>query len=332
MKIDINGLCDSFKIINIDENCSPTFVEIHPTNICNLNCVYCSYKERKQDKISLGSDVLMQLCKDLINLNVKAVCFSGGGEPTLHPQLYDAMKMLYDHGAKLSLLTNGTNYESIIKVAPFCTYVLIHLSSDEEEQIEKIMGSKAKCVFENITKIKEMAPDVLLGGRIVVNQYNKNRILNTINKGMDCGLDYVQCCPALNYEGSYEYSSSTDFEELKKNEIFNNNHIMWLEKPDSSKSKWDECFCLSKKIHATVKANGDVFLCPTHFDEDESDVIGNINTTSFDKLWNGTNHQNKIKELIKKKTLTCNKCRFNSYNDILHRINKSKNNEHKYFL
>lgn len=333
MSTNIKELCDPFKILHIKEENGPVFVEIHPTNKCNLNCVYCSYKKRKQDKLSIGSEQLIKLCNDLIKVNVKAVCFSGGGEPTLHPDLRDAMRILFQSGIKLSLLTNGTRVKSIIDVAPFCSYILIHLSSAKQENITEIMGKNGFNVFPHIVDIKRQAPETLIGGRIVVNEHNKENIVNTVKTALKAGFDYVQCCPALNYEDSREYISKKMYEELNNDEIFDNEKVIWLEKPDVNCEKiFEECECLKKHIHATIKANGDVCICPSHFYEDETGIIGNINTEAFASIWEGDKHTETVDFINQNHGVHCGKCRFKNYNDILKRYEKADENPHKYFL
>ena len=71
---------------------SPIHVRIKPTNLCNHNCWYCSYR---MPKLQLGKNMkttdyipkqkIVEIICDLKEMGVKAVTFSGGGEPFCYP-------------------------------------------------------------------------------------------------------------------------------------------------------------------------------------------------------------------------------------------------------
>ena len=67
---------------------SPIHIRIKPTNVCNHNCKYCAYRAENlqlgQDmeiKDSIPKEKMIEIIDDLIEMDVKAVTFSGGGEP-----------------------------------------------------------------------------------------------------------------------------------------------------------------------------------------------------------------------------------------------------------
>ena len=71
---------------------SPIYIRIKPTNYCNHRCYYCSYADdelglrdsvNRQDQISW--DKMQEIISDIRDMGVKAVTFSGGGEPLLYP-------------------------------------------------------------------------------------------------------------------------------------------------------------------------------------------------------------------------------------------------------
>ena len=74
-------------IANGQNEYQPIAIEIHPTAVCNHQCIHCSYKERNESRASISKDVMDQLIDSIIKLKVRAVYFSGGGEPTLYPGL-----------------------------------------------------------------------------------------------------------------------------------------------------------------------------------------------------------------------------------------------------
>ena len=77
---------------NLQEITPPVYVRIKPTNACGHNCWYCAYKA---DNLQLGKDMsvrdkipkdkMMEIIDDLEEMKVKAVTFSGGGDPFYYP-------------------------------------------------------------------------------------------------------------------------------------------------------------------------------------------------------------------------------------------------------
>ncbi len=54
-------------------------LEIHPSDVCNLDCYFCSFKERRK-RIFLNPDMIMKSRR----LRPRVVWLSGGGEPTVY--------------------------------------------------------------------------------------------------------------------------------------------------------------------------------------------------------------------------------------------------------
>ena len=66
----------------------PLHIRIKPTNVCNHNCWYCAYKvdylQLGQDMVErdfIAEDKMMEIIDDCAEMGVKAITFSGGGEP-----------------------------------------------------------------------------------------------------------------------------------------------------------------------------------------------------------------------------------------------------------
>jgi len=81
---------------------------ISPTGNCNLNCEYCSVSKRKKHE-QLSVDTIEDYIKKLIPRGLKAVIFTGGGEPTIHPEWNELISRLKHplYHLKFGLITNG---------------------------------------------------------------------------------------------------------------------------------------------------------------------------------------------------------------------------------
>ena len=101
---------------------APIYVRVKPTNRCNHDCFFCVYKasfsgmhelspDRESDYVGkvaeLPTEKLMELLEDFHAMEVKAVTYSGGGEPLMHPGIVQVMQKTLDYGIDLSIITNG---------------------------------------------------------------------------------------------------------------------------------------------------------------------------------------------------------------------------------
>ena len=86
------------------EDFTPVAIEVHPTAVCNHRCIHCSYKERNENRASLSKEVMDRLVDSVIAMHIRAVYFSGGGEPTLYPGIADYITKLYDNGDRTSVV------------------------------------------------------------------------------------------------------------------------------------------------------------------------------------------------------------------------------------
>lgn len=93
---------------------APVHIRIKPINHCNHNCWYCAYR---RDNLQLGQDMnesdvlpegkMFEIADDLVDMGVKAVTFSGGGEPLLYKKMPEIVERLTLGGIKVAALTNG---------------------------------------------------------------------------------------------------------------------------------------------------------------------------------------------------------------------------------
>ena len=106
---------DRIEALRAGDTTAPIHIRVKPTNVCNHSCSYCAYRA---DDLSLGSDMnvrdriprekMLELIEDFISMGVRAVTFSGGGEPMLYPHIVETVERLAEGGIKIGSLTNGS--------------------------------------------------------------------------------------------------------------------------------------------------------------------------------------------------------------------------------
>ncbi len=85
---------------------------ISPEGRCNLACPYCSVTYR-QNKNRLSLETIQDYVEKLLSRGLRAVILTGGGEPTLYPQINELLEYLFSRGLNVAMITNGTNFHKV---------------------------------------------------------------------------------------------------------------------------------------------------------------------------------------------------------------------------
>jgi len=153
------------------------YVEI--TNVCNLNCSFCSEVTRKKEFISIDKfEYILNQIKPFgshIYLHIK-------GEPLLHPQLSDILRLCAENSIKVDITTNGTlltqNKEILINNQ--ARQINISLHSFESDNPEKYLST----VTDFAREITEKTPTVVVLRQWVAgdeNDYTKQYLMKEFN-------------------------------------------------------------------------------------------------------------------------------------------------------
>jgi len=93
---------------------TPVSLQIAPTSRCNLKCVFCSNVNREKHE-DLSCDLITNLIFGLIPKGLKTVEWTGGGDPTLYPDIDKAINWLDVCGLRQGVITNGIAIKESIR-------------------------------------------------------------------------------------------------------------------------------------------------------------------------------------------------------------------------
>lgn len=188
---------------------APLHVRVKPTNICNHDCWYCAYR---RDNIQLGEDMkireqipeqeMMGLVEDFIEMGVKAVTFSGGGDPLCYPHLGKTVMKLAEAGIKIAGLTNGALLKGELAEIFAAEGSWIRVSFDGWDGpsyagYRKVSGGEFDRVIANLADFKKLGNKCYLGMVIIVDNKNHLHLYNLIRRFHDMGLNSVKIAPCL---------------------------------------------------------------------------------------------------------------------------------------
>lgn len=92
---------------------SPIMIHMSPTHKCQMNCVFCCFKNRKDKALDMPLNVLKEGVKQFYALGTKAIEFTGGGEPTLYPYVNEALDWLSWLEMHIGINTNAIDSQLI---------------------------------------------------------------------------------------------------------------------------------------------------------------------------------------------------------------------------
>lgn len=293
-----------------DKIVPPIYVRFKPTNRCNHHCYYCAYDSNSPVKIDrtleLPREKVMETIDNFKGMGVKAVTFSGGGEPLIYPHIVEAMKKILDYGIDLSIITNGQNLEGErAGLLAHAKWIRISTDSCDAETFSASRGVPEKWfdkLVENIQNfVKIKSPECELGINFVVQEKNYNKIYNAIKFFRELGVNNIKLTPR-HVEDYEKYHSK--FQEIAREQIkrarqdFPDFKIYDTYDVDFSAVGVPErkyCRCYTMQTVVAISAAGLVYPC-----HDKAwigiDPIGSIKNQSFKELWFSEETAKKFRE------------------------------------
>jgi MoaA/NifB/PqqE/SkfB family radical SAM enzyme len=183
---------------------APVHVRIKPVNACNERCWYCAYR---LDDLALGGEMdikdkipahkMFEIVDDLIAMDVKAVTFSGGGEPLIYPQIAETVRRLAAGGIKIGTLTNGVALRGDVAeaFAEHATWVRVSIDAADGESYarsRRVPAAFFEQVLNNVRSFVRMNGSATIGFSFIVNRDNAAAILEFCELAKQVGAHHVK--------------------------------------------------------------------------------------------------------------------------------------------
>lgn len=301
------------------ERCSPVYIRIKPTNQCNHNCYYCHYKnsyltlDEYHPSDFIAYDKMMEIVDDMKKMGVKAVTFSGGGEPLVYPYIEETMEKVLEAGIDLSIITNGSLLAGRkAEILAQAKWVRISMDSIVPENYAKIRGiSKhaAETLKENIknfAKIKRA--DCELGINFVIGKENYQEITELAVMMKEFGVNHIKFAALFSNE-TEEYHKEIKEEVIatlqKLSSELNSQHFQIIDLYSADFDHY-EIFqrtytrCPIKEFICVIGANSKVYYC--HDKAYLSDgCVCDLKQQSFMEAWKSPAVTRRFREFDAKK-------------------------------
>jgi len=205
---------------------APVHIRVKPTNHCNHKCWYCAYRtedlslgDDMEEKDAIPADKMLALAHEFVDIGVKAVTFSGGGEPLLYKPLPDVINILATGGIRIAALSNGSNLKGRMAdaFAKHATWIRISLDAWDDASYVESRGAKKNDfskLIKNIRAFTSRCTKCVLGVSFIVGHDNHKHLAEVCALLKNCGVDHVKVSGAVvsnDAAGNNKYHS-----EIKK--------------------------------------------------------------------------------------------------------------------
>jgi len=294
---------------------APLYVRIKPINICNHGCFFCVYstgfrvkdggdeehiisgmhEDMKEDDV-IPTEKMMEILDDLYRIGTKAVTYSGGGEPLMHPDIVPIMRRTLELGLDLSIITNGQNLAKeraeVLAKAKWVRVSVDYTSGAEMKRFRNVPEKSFDSVIRNINHfaaIKDKNCD--LGVNYIVHRNNYKNLWGFSQLLKEAGVENVRFSP-MYVPDFYDYHKEIADEvneQLAKIQTIcddrftvNSTYNITPGSSHSSVRSYKRCYIM--QTVPVIGADLNVYACHNKA-YDSTGCIGSINGKRFTDLW-----------------------------------------------
>jgi len=190
--------------------CGPKTAVIDITNQCNISCIGCwlyspfvnkDKKDNSELQKSLDFTTITNLVDELHKLDTEEIQITGGGEPLMHPEIFEIVKYIKTKGMRCHLITNFTLFDKkkidqlillgldLITISLWAgdveTYRITHPGTDEEMfgKIENNLKYLMKTRTDDMPLVKIYN---------VISKVNYKSIPRMLDFALYTGADYLE--------------------------------------------------------------------------------------------------------------------------------------------
>ena len=150
----------------------------------------------------------MGLCEDFVSMGVRAINWTGGGEPTLNKHLKEAIEYCGKHGIKMGMFTNGTlfdKWDMFETLVEYMTWVRISIDSGTKASYNNIRRARGNQDWDkmvsNLSRLidtnKRHGNKIDIGVGYVISPDTYREIVDFANFFKDYDVTYCQYKPEI---------------------------------------------------------------------------------------------------------------------------------------
>lgn len=287
----------------------PIFVQLMPQNVCNHACSFCSYRlpDWKNSKLFDESKAIpwpkmLELLADFVELGVKAVEVTGGGEPLAYPHITKLFDELGSARIETSLVTNGTLLKKdTLKAFSDTDWKWVRVSIDAGDaatyaKVRKVSESHFSRAWSAVRAFAGIRtkPDQRVGVGFVVTDENWQEVYACCERAKESGADNIRVSvgftdkEAAILTDEQAYSVAKEVERAAADLNDGTFQVVDLFKERirnlTLSTTQDYDYCGTKDVLCVIEGEGNVYTCCT-LAGDPRGLVGNVSEKRFVDLW-----------------------------------------------
>lgn len=316
----------------------PVHIHMIISDLCNQNCSFCAYRmdggfstENFGEDTGKGftmnpnrmipKDRCFEIIRECSAMGVKAIQFTGGGEPTVHPYSNEIFNFAQRLGIKTALVTNGTKLPPKEILERF-QWIRVSLDAGSEEIYEKVRESKRwPRVMENLELLGKLE-NPYVGVGFVVTKENFGGLSQACRIVKGFGLPYVRVAAMFSENGTDYYKAHfglirTEITRAKalESDTFKVVDLFGRRIEDLNLGIPKYSFCGYQQLTVYIGGDLNVYRCCTTAYTTHGQ-IGSLKNQSFRQWWE-KEAWDAYREF---NAHSCHHCQFNAQNEILAQV------------
>lgn len=324
----------------------PLQVQLIIADLCNHNCSFCAYRMEgytsnknfgEKDAVTgminnnpnrmIPYEKCIEILDDCADMGVKALQYTGGGEPTVHPKHKEIFQYTLDKGLDLALVTNGTimrkGVPEILAKGKWVRFSVDAGTAETYSQVREVpfkFFNKTLYNIETVVEARAAEPesDLVIGIGFVVTKENWHEIYDAVEIYSKLGVDNVRISAVFTPEDfDYHKEHYKEAKELilKAKRDFETEEFLVFDLygdriSDLQQHRPDYDFCSYMHLNTYIGGDLKVYTCCNNAYNDHGEM-GSLKEQRFINYWNS---ESKKEEYDKFKASSCARCMFNNKN------------------
>lgn len=346
----------AFKVLHFPEHLKilrdygqpyPVHVQMILSDFCNQDCSFCGYRMSGYTSSELfavaGPDgkrdynprrfipvaKCLEILEDCQRMGVRAVQFTGGGEPTVHPQHCQVIAAALDRDLHVALVTNGLVWRDEINALLIrADWVRFSLDAGQAETYSAVrrIGKKAwNKVLANIAglvraKRGDPRSPLVIGIGFVVTRENYREVVKAARLARELGVDNLRISAVFQSEDDRYFEGwGEEATELCRQATclstdgFHVYNLFTARLADLTQHSPDYRFCGYQNFTTYIGADLNLYRC-CNTAYNSRGLIGSLKDLRFQELWDSAEKQRTFADFDAR---GCARCQFNDRNRVI---------------
>lgn len=257
----------------------PVHVQLILSDLCNQDCHFCAYRmsnglstelfsegDNHNPNRQITTEKAEEIIRDCKESGVKAIQFTGGGEPTVHKDHKTLFALAQSLGIKTALVTNGTRLDPLCSSTQNMEWIRISIDAGTEETYERIRRHKGwNKLWRTIDKLWDYGGR--LGAGFVVTNDNFREIPKLARICQSTRIGNLRIGAVFSKEGIHYYKDIEAIcDYIKEARTFENESFRIIDLfgrrlKDLESGPPDEPFCGYQHFTTYIGADLSVYRC-----------------------------------------------------------------------